>query len=113
MRARNIPPPDVGKFVVETPVAERLQFRSPLLLRRLIKVVVEDLFGRQGMDDRLVVLSVHPWKVYIVERCHEMRPFGKDKTAAVDEVDDAPFSPAPCREALSRFLAASLPQILE
>jgi hypothetical protein len=113
MRAQNIPPPDVGKFVVETLVAERLQFRSPLLLRRLIKIVVEDLFGRQGMDDHLVVLGVHPWKIYIVERSHEMCPFGKDKTAAVDEVDDAPFSPAPCRETLSRFLTTSLPQMLE
>ena len=74
---------------------------------------VEDLFGCQGVDGHLVVLGVHPWKVYIFERCHEMRSFGEDKTAAVDEVDDAPFLPAPCREALSRLLAASLLQMLE
>jgi hypothetical protein len=42
-----------------------------------------------------------------------MRSFGEDKAAAVDEVDDAPFLPAPCRKALSRFLTASPLQMLE
>jgi hypothetical protein len=45
------------------------------------------------VDGHLIVLSVHPWKVCIVERCHEMRSPGEDKTAAVGEVDDAPFCP--------------------
>ena len=49
--------------------------------------------GVKGVDGHLIILRVHLWKVCIVERCHEMRSFGEDKTAAVDEVNDAPFCP--------------------